>query len=117
MSGQRPIMRTRFFFLLIAGSLCADFGHAQTTGSIGGWINDSSGAALSGVVIDVASPSLQGHRSTVTAKDGTYRLPALPPGRYTLRNESGGIRERRKKRHRGGRLDVDHQTDPADCLA
>jgi hypothetical protein len=84
-------MCRRPLFIIAAGSLCTTFALAQTTGSIGGWINDASGAALSGVAIEVSSPSLQGRRSTVTAKDGTYRLPALPPGRYTLRTSLSGF--------------------------
>jgi hypothetical protein len=84
-------MQRRLLFLFTAGSLCAAFGLAQTTGSIGGWIVDSSGAALSGVAIEAVSPSLQGRRSAVTAKDGTYRVPALPPGRYTLRTSLPGF--------------------------
>ena len=78
-------MRRRVLVLVTASWICVATAHAQTTGTIGGWIVDSSGAALAGVTVEASGASLQGRRSSVTQRDGTYRLPALPPGRYTLR--------------------------------
>ena len=60
-------------------------------GSIEGWISDSFGAPLPGVTVEASGAASSGHRSTVTAKDGTYRLPALPPGRYVLRISRPGF--------------------------
>jgi hypothetical protein len=57
---------------------------AQQTGSIAGKVLDSQGGVLPGVTVEARSPVLPGPRSTVTAGDGTYQLPALPPGEYTV---------------------------------
>jgi Carboxypeptidase regulatory-like domain/TonB-dependent Receptor Plug Domain len=78
-------------FLLTAGLLCAAFGLAQTTGGIAGWISDSLGAPLPGVTVGAVGVNLQGRRVVMTAKDGTYRLPALPPGQYTIRGSLPGF--------------------------
>jgi hypothetical protein len=64
---------------------------AQTTGGISGWITDASGAGLSGVSVEIAGPNLQGRRVALTAKDGTYRFPAVPPGPYDLRASLPGF--------------------------
>src|SRR5262249_13306456 len=40
--------------------------------------------ALPGVTVEATGPALQGRRASTTGKDGTYRLPGLPPGLYRL---------------------------------
>ena len=57
---------------------------AQQTGAISGKVTDSQGGVLPGVTVEARSDVLPGPRVTVTAADGEYRLPALPPGGYTL---------------------------------
>jgi hypothetical protein len=46
---------------------------------------------LPGVLVTVSSPSLIGTRSVVTATDGNYVVPALPPGDYVIRFEMDGL--------------------------
>jgi outer membrane receptor protein involved in Fe transport len=57
----------------------------QTTGAIEGRITDPSDASLPGAMVEARSPSLQGTRTAITAKDGSFRMPGLPPGAYTIR--------------------------------
>ena len=57
---------------------------AQTTGTVEGTITDQSGAPLPGVSIELSSPALQGVRTAVTAADGRYRFPSVPPGAYKI---------------------------------
>jgi hypothetical protein len=68
------------FLLLFSGGAA----RAQTTGDIVGTVTDASGGVLSGVTIVASSSSLQGTRLAVTARDGTYRIPAVPPGAYRV---------------------------------
>ena len=56
----------------------------EQRGSIEGTVRDSSGALLPGVTVEARSPALVGTQSTVTDTNGTYRFPALAPGRYEL---------------------------------
>lgn len=57
----------------------------ETTGTIDGRVTDSLGVPLPGVIVVVSSPSLPGQRGGVTNREGLFRLPALPIGRYDVR--------------------------------
>ena len=59
---------------------------AQQTGEITGRVTDASdGSAISAVAIEATSPVLPGKRTSTTSVNGDYKLPALPPGTYTLK--------------------------------
>jgi hypothetical protein len=58
--------------------------HAQQTGAITGTVVDSSGGALPGVTVEARGDVLPAPRVVTTGGAGEYRLPALPPGTYTL---------------------------------
>lgn len=64
---------------------------AQQTGAISGKVVDTGGAVLPGVTVEARSDVLPGPRVTVTDGTGQYRLPALPPGNYTLKFELSGM--------------------------
>ena len=57
---------------------------AQQTGTITGRVTDTSGGVLPGVTVEARSNVLPGPRVTTAGSNGDYRLPALPPGEYTL---------------------------------
>jgi hypothetical protein len=57
---------------------------AQQTGAVTGKIVDSGGLVLPGVTIEASSNVLPTPRATVSDNSGAYRLPALPPGNYTI---------------------------------
>jgi Carboxypeptidase regulatory-like domain/TonB dependent receptor/TonB-dependent Receptor Plug Domain len=46
---------------------------------------------LPGVKVTVASPNLQGTKSTVTSVSGDYLFPSLPPGEYSVTFEAQGL--------------------------
>jgi hypothetical protein len=82
---------------LVIGLLSlAGVASAQTTGKIEGRITDSSGASLPAVTVEAVSPSQQGVRTSTSARDGSYRLPALPPGNYAVRATLPGFRPAEK---------------------
>src|SRR4051794_19322864 len=58
--------------------------YAQQTGAIVGKVVDTGGAVLPGVTVEARSGVLPGPRVVSTEANGEYRLPALPPGSYTL---------------------------------
>jgi hypothetical protein len=64
---------------------------AQTTGSIVGRVRDPGGAALPGVSVEASGPALQGTRTVVTESDGSFRIPLLAPGAYTIRASLQGL--------------------------
>ena len=54
----------------------------RQTGTLRGAARDSTDAVLPGVTVTVTSDALQGSRSTVTDRNGSYEILGLPPGRY-----------------------------------
>lgn len=80
--------------------------YAQGSGTLTGTILDTATKRpVADVVVTVTSPALQGEQTVVTDSAGSYRIPNLPPGDYTLRLEGDGY----KPYSRGGitmRLDT-----------
>jgi Carboxypeptidase regulatory-like domain len=64
---------------------------AQTTGRIEGTVIDQANSPLPGVTVELAGRSLQGTRTAVTAANGTFRFPSLPPGPYTVTASLPGL--------------------------
>ena len=60
------------------------FAQGEQVGALRGRLATSDGVALPGATITVASPSLQGGRSTVSDVNGIYSIPGLPAGDYTV---------------------------------
>ena len=78
-----------FLFLMLLAAPAS----AQQTGAISGRVVDSGGAVLPGVTIEARSDVLPTPRVTVTDASGDYRLPALPPGTYTVTFTLSGMQE------------------------
>src|SRR6476620_3818096 len=64
----------------------------QQTGEIFGKAADTSGAILPGATVTVSGPALIQPRVAVTSETGTYRIPELPIGAYTVTFELAGFR-------------------------
>ena len=56
----------------------------EQSGSIQGTIKDAQGGVLPGVTVEVKNQATGSVQTTVTDGSGTYRFPALPPGRYDI---------------------------------
>ena len=63
----------------------------STSGAITGRVVDNTGGVLPGVTVTASSPAQMGTRTAVTGEDGSFRLPAVPPGEYRLMFELGGF--------------------------
>ena len=61
------------------------------TGVISGTIRDAQGAVLPGVTVTLRNQASGVSRTTVTETGGTYRFPALNPGRFTVTTELAGF--------------------------
>src|SRR5258708_13169699 len=65
--------------------LCASPGKAQTfRGTILGTVTDSSGAAVSGAKVTVKNMDTGLTPEVTTTDDGSYAVPGLPIGNYTM---------------------------------
>ena len=74
--------------LMGAGSVLAQ----ELTGTLYGRVVDASGSRIPGATVTVSSPQLiKGTEVRVTSNEGTYRVPSLPPGVYTVKIELPGF--------------------------
>src|SRR5258708_469859 len=64
---------------------------AQTTASIQGTVSDQNGAAIVGVKVTVKNTALGIERNTQTSSTGSYEVPALPPGTYSVQVQQTGF--------------------------
>ena len=61
------------------------------TGSIGGVVNDPSGAVVQGAKVTVSNADTGAVRTATTGDSGTYNVTSLTPGTYTVSVEKTGF--------------------------
>jgi len=76
--------------LLFAGLVSAQ---APGTGAIRGTVSDPSGAVVANARISIVNEQTNSSRSVGTAADGTFRVPLLPPGNYSIVVENAGFKQ------------------------
>lgn len=78
-------MRGRTLGVLLTLLLSVVPAYAQEQrGAIQGIVKDSTGAVLPGAIVEAKNVVLGSVTSTTSDGDGSYRFPALAPGRYTV---------------------------------
>ena len=92
--GSKRLLTASFVWLL---SICSLPLHAQQTGALSGKVTATDGSLLPGVTVEARSDVLPGPRATVTDAKGEYRLPALPPGSYTVQFNLAGMQSVTRK--------------------
>ena len=85
------VRRCRCFFLALIVLLGALHLRADVTGSIGGYVRDSSGAVLPNATLTVIQTSTGYSRTATTDSSGHYSILALPPGNYRLTAANAGF--------------------------
>ena len=72
---------------------------AQTpSATISGRVTDAAGLPVKDATVTATSTNLQGTRTTKTEENGTYTIPGLPPGLYTITVELAGFAAARDQR-------------------
>lgn len=85
--------------VMVVSVLAGGSAFAQGNSVITGTVRDAATKApVADVVVTATSPALQGEQIVVTDGTGSYRIPQLPPGDYTIRLE----KETYKPNARGG---------------
>jgi Carboxypeptidase regulatory-like domain len=64
---------------------------ATATASLGGTAVDESGATIPRAKVSLVSKETQAQRDVIASETGTFSLPALPPGIYTLQVKADGF--------------------------
>lgn len=78
-------MKTFLCVVVSVMILLGGFAFAQEqTGELTGIVKEAGGEPLPGVAVEATSPALIREATAVTDRAGRYRLPQLPPGKYTL---------------------------------
>ena len=80
-------------FLISFGSVAV----AQSTGSIQGAIHDASGASIAHAQIGITGVETGLVRRSESDAAGTYVVPSLPPGRYTVTVDAQGMMAAREQ--------------------
>lgn len=89
---MRPALRLPLAILLVV-LLGASAAEAQNiTGTLRGTVRDQTAAALPGVSVTASNEATNLKRTVMTNATGTYAIPLLPPGRYSLRVELQGFK-------------------------
>jgi hypothetical protein len=77
---------------VLALLLSAPHMSAQTTASISGRVQDSTGAIVVGAKVNLINEATNDTADTVTSSEGTYSFPVLLPGTYTIQVEAKGFK-------------------------
>jgi Carboxypeptidase regulatory-like domain len=78
--------------LVLSEFLLAAILVGQTTnGSINGTVTDPSGAAVGGAQVQASSADTGFQRTATTLDNGTFNIPQLPPGNYTINVQKAGF--------------------------
>jgi hypothetical protein len=95
MMGCVRICKTAFAVCLTAILLLLGINTAAQTfrGTILGTVTDSSGAAIAGAAVTVKNVNTGLSRTVTTSEDGTYSVPELPIGSYSVTIEKTGFRQ------------------------
>ena len=84
----------RVVCLFVVALLLGSATMAQTfRGTILGTVTDSSGAAISGAAVSVKNVNTGLSRTVSTSDDGTYAVPELPIGTYSVTVEKTGFKQ------------------------
>lgn len=88
---SHPLMKWASGTLLVLGALLSSTALAQGTSVVTGVVSDAAThQPVADVVVTATAPQLQGEQVVVTDASGTYRIPQLPPGNYSIRLEKEG---------------------------
>ena len=77
--------------VLFLWALAPRYVHAQAVGSIGGTVSDSTGAVIAQAKITATREETGVSQSTVTSSAGTYTIPHLLVGTYTVQVNCQGF--------------------------
>jgi hypothetical protein len=91
MKGRNKFCFLSVLLVVLIGFLSAYAQVDYATATLRGTVTDPQGAVVSGATVTVVNPSTGITKTVKTLGDGSYRIPALPPGTYQITAEAGGF--------------------------
>jgi len=85
------LLSSAFCFLLCAFCLLPTAFGQSATATLSGTVEDQNGAAIPGVTVTAVNKGTQLTREAITKGDGSFTIPLLPPGGYTVRAQGQGF--------------------------
>jgi len=79
-----------FVVLAVSGAARAQT-VSTTAGAVNGTVTDATKAVLPGVTVTVSGPAVMGAQTTITDRNGFFRVPSLAPGDYKVTFELSGF--------------------------
>ncbi|MFZ1612521.1 MAG: carboxypeptidase-like regulatory domain-containing protein, partial [Holophaga sp.] len=80
-----PTRQLSALMLALIASPAVLIGQGATTSALMGVVRDPQGAPLAGATVRLTSAALIGGEKVMkTSANGSYRMPALPPGLYRV---------------------------------
>ena len=78
--------------MLMTWSLIA-YGQASSFSSLSGVVSDPAGAVIAGASVTIKNNDTSAEYQTTTASNGTFTIPALTPGTYTVTISAQGFKQ------------------------
>ena len=93
-SNRTKLVFSRFLLVGVMVLFTGHFAKAQNLASIGGRVQDASGAAIPDTAITVTSAETATTRAVTSDEQGDYRVLSLPVGAYEIKAEKAGFKTR-----------------------
>ncbi len=90
------LRRSLLFLFVLTLSFAAGSAHAQSTGSIRGTVNDSTGANVGGAAVTVTSPATGLTRTEQSNDSGLFVFSDLPIGSYAISITKTGFQTQKR---------------------
>ncbi len=89
--GARALRICLLLLFILHGPSVTNVSAQSATATLSGVVTDQAGAVIPGVNIAVISIAQGFQRSATTSDEGTFVVPLLPPGNYTVKAEHEGF--------------------------
>jgi hypothetical protein len=91
MEGTKKLSILCWAFVVLLAAVPAFAQVDYATATLKGTVTDPTGAVISSATVTVANTATGLTKTTKTAADGSYQIPALPPGAYQVTIEASGF--------------------------
>jgi hypothetical protein len=88
--GRSGLPAVLMLLILVLCGVPGCFGQG-ITGSITGTVTDPTGAAIPGATVTITEVATNSVHTIQTSDAGTYTVPQLPPGQYSVKVDKGGF--------------------------